>query len=298
MINHNTQLKKLKFILFPPSRFPCNSIDIHSDVKCSTKENHHPLNHEVANSTYRSQTRTGGTRVYPKELKAEEAQPRPLLSCSVATKVDQEQKEYIQSQITTCSTTLAQQVDCPTLIQSSSSYVNVNDDARGMTPLSVQDVTFDKTALSHKIHQKPIYDRPNHHDTKEIASSIRRCMLPFKPHYELEWPLPNHHTSSALTKRTWLQLDDQTSSGIERVRKLGFADLDVRLDDQLTCYINSLTGSEIDSVVIQVLFDHTIHGDDSQDATLNGKQGRLLRLRRIYWWSVSYNLARTCLPIP
>lgn len=108
--------------------------------------------------------------------------------------------------------------------------------------------------------------------------------------------MPNHYTSSALTTKTWLQLDDQTSSGIERVRKLGFADLDVRLDDQLTRYINSLTGSsENDSIVVQVLFDHNIHGDGNPDATLNGKQVRLLRLRRVYWWSVSYNLARTCL---
>lgn len=182
------------------------------------------------------------------------------------------------------------------MIQPSSFSGAVDNDTSDATPLSEQDVLVDKTSLSSKIDRKPVCDHPNHHDTREIASSIRRCILPFKVYYELEWPMPNHYTSSALTTKTWLQLDDQTSSGIERVRKLGFADLDVRLDDQLTRYINSLTGSsENDSIVVQVLFDHNIHGDGNPDATLNGKQVRLLRLRRVYWWSVSYNLARTCL---
>lgn len=122
-------------------------------------------------------------------------------------------------------------------------------------------------------------------------------MLPFKVYYELEWPIPNHHSDSTITTTTWLQLDDPTSNGIERVRKLGFADLDVRLDDPLTRYINSLTGKEDRNVVIQVLFDHSHYSEDTQDATLAGKQVRLLRLRRVYWWSISYNLARTFLPI-
>lgn len=181
----------------------------------------------------------------------------------------------------------------------------VNDDTTDMAQLlSAQNAASDRSTLSDKIHRKPMYDHPNHHDTREIAASIRRCILPFQVHYELEWPMPNYHTSSnALTKNTWLQLDDQTSSGIERVRKLGFADLDVRLDDQLTRYINALTGSKKDnSVVIQVLFDHNIPDDDHRDTSLNGSQvQRLLRLRRVHWWSISYNLARTssaCLPDP
>ncbi|KAL9538101.1 hypothetical protein MBANPS3_011199 [Mucor bainieri] len=283
MISHNTQLKKLRFILFPPARFPCNSTSIHPDVKCSTRENHYSLNYEIKSSTHRYRPHsTGSTSDCQEKLKVKEAQPRPSLSSSVTTKVNQEHKECTQSQITTCSTTFAQQENCPTLIQSSSSCVI--------------DGTFDHCTLPNEIRKRPIYDHPNHHDTREIASSIRRCVLPFKVHYELEWPML-HYTSNAVNKKIWLQLDDQTSSGIERVRKLGFTDLDVRLDDQLTHYINSLTGSKDDSVVIQILFDNNFYDENSQHAPLNGKQSRLLRLRRVHWWSISYNLARTWIPI-
>ncbi|GAN06041.1 hypothetical protein MAM1_0109d05518 [Mucor ambiguus] len=297
MINHNTQLKTLKFILFPSTRFPCNSIAIHPDVKCSTKENRYSLNYETNNYTHRYRSRTGSTSNCQEAFNVKETQPRPSSSSSVTTKVHHKYKEYTQPQITTCSTILAQQENCPTIVRSPSHCSTVNDCARDTTPLYVRDVIFDHSTQSDKVCQKPVYDHPNHHDTRKMASSIRRCILPFKVHYELEWPMPNHHTSSTLSKHTWLQLDHQTSSGIERVRKLGFADLDVRLDDQLTGYINSLAGSEDDSVVIQVFFDHNIHGDGSQGAPSNGKQIRLLRLRRVHWWSISYNLARTCLPI-
>ncbi|CAO0795521.1 unnamed protein product [Mucor circinelloides] len=302
MSNHNTYLKKLKFTLFPPTKFPCNSkVSIHPDFKCSTEKNHNYdhqlLNNEIKNSNYHCRPRTGSTRVCREELGMKETQPRASSSSSVTTKVNQEQKTHTQSQITPCSTILAQQKSCPTLIHSSSYNATVNGDIRDITPLTVQDVALSKTTLSDHIHQKPIYDHPNHHDTREIASAIKRCMLPFKVYYELEWPIPNHHSDSTITTTTWLQLDDPTSNGIERVRKLGFADLDVRLDDPLTRYINSLTGKEDRNVVIQVLFDHSHYSEDTQDATLDGKQVRLLRLRRVYWWSISYNLARTFLPI-
>lgn len=166
-------------------------------------------------------------------------------------------------------------------------------------PLSVHDITFNKDTLSAHTHQKPLYNHPNHHDKREISSALKRCMLPFKIHYELEWPIPNYSISSpSNTKKTWLQLDDQTSNGIERVRKLGFTDLDVRLDDSLTLYINSMIGGEKDrlqDVVIQILFDHKDHGNPLKEGAK--KQARLLRLRRVHWWSTSYNLARTFLPI-
>lgn len=164
-------------------------------------------------------------------------------------------------------------------------------------PLSVHDITFNKNTLLEHIHHKPICDQHNHKDKRELSSALKRYMLPFKIHYELEWPIANYSISSPFNvKKPWLQLDDQTSNGIERVRKLGFTDLDVRLDDDLILYINSMIGrkEKLQDVVIQILFDHKDHITSLED---DKKQARLLRLRRVHWWSTSYNLARTFLPI-
>lgn len=139
-----------------------------------------------------------------------------------------------------------------------------------------------------------------------ITSIIKRSLLPFKTYYELEWPFDK---SSVI----WLQLDKQICMGIERVRQLGFTNLDVCLDDSLTKYINDfrLIDTRVESILIEVLFIgnscNSYCSDAKKDSVLQpslrdkievesltpiNTNVRLLRLRRVHWWTKNYNLAR------
>ncbi|KAI8644044.1 hypothetical protein BD408DRAFT_413977 [Parasitella parasitica] len=260
----NTNWKKIKFVLFPPAKLPSNNkTSIHPDYNCSTKQN---------------------IDDYYTEESAQ--QSRPSSSSSSVTKVNQEQKLSIHSQSTVRCSTLFIPKSCPTLVDSLS---HDDGDVDNGIPLSMQHL------LSEGTDQNPIHHHTKHHDKREVKAALKRCMLPFKIHYELEWPISTHGTQTA-QKSCWLQLDTHTSNGIERVRKLGFTDLDVRLDDGLTRYINSTVdgGEENDNVIIQVLFDPNGPAASPTDDTT--RQEQLLRLRRVYWWSTSYNIARTFLP--
>lgn len=139
-----------------------------------------------------------------------------------------------------------------------------------------------------------------------ITAILKRSLLPFKTYYELEWPCDK---SSVI----WLQLDKQICMGIERVRRLGFTNLDVCLDDGLTKYINDfkLIDIRVESILIEVLFignSYNIYCSDAKkdsvlqssfhdkmeakSTTSTNTNVRLLRLRRVHWWTKNYNLAR------
>ncbi|CEP17931.1 hypothetical protein [Parasitella parasitica] len=257
----NTHWKKLKFVLFPPTKLTSsNKTSIHPDYNCSTKQD--------INDYYTEE---------------DAQQSRPSSSSSSVTKVNQEQKLSIHSQSTVRCSTLYIPKSCSTLIES----LGHDDDAGNGLPLYMQHI------ISEDTDQNPAHHHTNNHGKKEIKSALKRCMLPFKIHYELEWPISTQGTQAA-EKSCWLQLDTHTSNGIERVRKLGYTDLDVRLDDNLTRYINSTIagGENNDNMIIQVLFDP----NGPTDSPTDDRQEQLLRLRRVYWWSTSYNIARTFLP--
>jgi hypothetical protein len=141
---------------------------------------------------------------------------------------------------------------------------------------------------------------PDHNHLQQVYSTLKRLLQPYKTYYELEWTFPNYVNTTK--SKIWLQLDKQTSNGIERVRRLGFTNLDVRLDDTVTGYINKLVlvDSKIDSIMIEILFGSGNYHDYSKDRVLQpnneDKKVYLLRLRRIHWWGKDYNLARAYLP--
>lgn len=95
----NTHLQKIKFTLFPPTKFPCSSkVSIHPDYKCCTKGTTRDYNQQVKNhdsdeiKNYDNQhCRTGNTKTF-QELKYEKTQPRRSSSFSTTTKVNQEEK--------------------------------------------------------------------------------------------------------------------------------------------------------------------------------------------------------------
>lgn len=146
-------------------------------------------------------------------------------------------------------------------------------------------------------YRTPILDYPQK-DKKKMSAVLKRALLPHKTYYELEWAIPNY--DNATTSKVWLQLDEQTSRGIDRVRRLGFNDLDVRLDDKLTEYmINSVHTSE--NIMIEILFSSGNYHDYRKDSVLqpsasDQRKTHLVRLRRVHWWVKDYNLARAHLP--
>ncbi|KAI8880349.1 hypothetical protein K501DRAFT_286940 [Backusella circina FSU 941] len=97
----------------------------------------------------------------------------------------------------------------------------------------------------------------------ERSFQLKRLFKPHKVYYELE------HRDS------WLQIDEHTSKGIERIRKLGFSNLDVRLDQSLSHYFSC------DEVLIEINYLPFISKDIDT----------LLRLRRVHWWSKNYHLS-------
>ncbi|CAO3639682.1 unnamed protein product [Mucor hiemalis] len=137
-----------------------------------------------------------------------------------------------------------------------------------------------------------------------IAATFKRSFLPFKTYYEIEWPFDK-------SSMIWLQLDKQICMGIERVRRLGFTNLDVCLDEGLTKYISDfkLIDRRVESILIEILFIggsyNNYYNKSRKDSvlrtSLNDKMEvettattnvRLLRLRRVHWWTKNYNLAR------
>ncbi|KAG2233504.1 hypothetical protein INT48_003375 [Thamnidium elegans] len=146
-------------------------------------------------------------------------------------------------------------------------------------------------------YRTPIIDYPQR-DKKKMSAVLKRALLPHKTYYELEWAIPNY--DNATTSKVWLQLDEQTSRGIDRVRRLGFNDLDVRLDDKLTEYmINSVNTKE--NIMIEILFSSGNYHDYRKDSVLQSsasdqRKTHLVRLRRVHWWVKDYNLARAHLP--
>lgn len=128
---------------------------------------------------------------------------------------------------------------------------------------------------------------------------LKRALLPHKTYYELEWSIPNY--DNATTSKVWLQLDEQTSRGIDRVRRLGFNDLDVRLDDKLTEYMINSVNNTNENIMIEILFSSGNYHDYRKDSVLqpsasDQRKIHLVRLRRVHWWVKDYNLARAYLP--
>ncbi|KAI7903834.1 uncharacterized protein BX663DRAFT_550910 [Cokeromyces recurvatus] len=179
-------------------------------------------------------------------------------------------------------------------------------------PLSLKDFS-NANSSSACIRQIPIYDHPNKHDKRVISSAIKRWLLPHKSIYELEWSIPNPSLPKDNNK-VWLQLDREISNNIEYVRRLGLENINVRLDDNLTDYIKSTTFgdlAEMENISIQVFFNNQIRKEEdekrryslfsnkqqsSQHKRIQDKDICLLRIRRVHWWTKSYNIALTHLP--
>ncbi|KAI9478753.1 MAG: hypothetical protein EXX96DRAFT_609211 [Benjaminiella poitrasii] len=264
----STQFCKIKSILFPPTKFPTS--------KVSAYDKSDQRNYTTDKNAFREYNKTPITCTKSKEMTL------PLV-------LEEEENDY--------------RVEFPPI------FPNTRQDEK---LLSMKDFSSVNSSAA-CIHQIPIYDHPNKHDKQVLSSAVKRWLLPHKTMYELEWTIPNPSLPKQNNK-VWLQLDEQTSSGIERVRRLGFADLDVRLDDSLTNYIKSTFGdaTKPDNILIQVLFDNQIKregiantrkdsllDDESRNSHFQKGEDKeicLLRLRRVHWWTKSYNMARTCLP--
>lgn len=106
---------------------------------------------------------------------------------------------------------------------------------------------------------------------KAFCSALKRLLQPYKTFYEVEQTLPNY-ANATTSKVCCLQLDRQTSSGIERVRRLGFSNLDVRLDDKATKHINKsvLFDRKVNNILIEILFSNSNywHNDSRKDSVL------------------------------
>ncbi|KAI8987630.1 hypothetical protein BDF20DRAFT_832540 [Mycotypha africana] len=313
MLKEKRWYRKVDAVLFPPSSFPHNQTQ---PPQLDILAKSHPYSHY-------GKTNQSLPTLYENE---ESNDIYPDVSSTIIT----------SNYTTTASSLLSSSYS---LGSSSSSSSSDDDEEKLKTtavkkPLSVTDFLTNNTS-SVTIHQIPTYDHPNYHDKKELSASLKRLLLPHRTYYEIEWPVAHPGCPEKSTSTTWIQLDEQTSKGIERVKKLGFTDLEVPLSKQLTEYIYSLTQQQYEqaeeereaademimesihnangskrnnnqkNILIDILFDYqtgksktTTHTGTTMIDSDNTEKIRLLRLRRVHWWSKDYFMAQsTSLPL-
>ncbi|KAI8994670.1 hypothetical protein BDB01DRAFT_773637 [Pilobolus umbonatus] len=117
-------------------------------------------------------------------------------------------------------------------------------------------------------------------DRKELKSALKRLLQPNRTYYELEWQNNNEKRSNQ--HKSWVQLDEVTSAGIERVRRLGFQNVDITLNSSL------IDKPVSNNSLIEISFNCNLQ----KKIIIPDSQTQLVRLRRVHWWSKDYSLAK------